>query len=469
MGAGASIPEEAKGWTEEDAKTAGYTDEQIAAYRAEHKRTGVPISEQITREKASAKAKTAAPAEKAAAATPAKIPKGAVPSSSKAKVGQAAAPKAKAAAVTKAAPAEKTVKGATPATATKATKQVAEPQPEPEPAAPTTGKGTPKTFQMNRNSVLKQYLLAAGWRAATKSERAQLAHWDAHSKNGPANAEIDCFPRSATNCIDNIWTFYKRVERIGMAKDGFPETFFDWRQLDRATIDSSTIWFLKNVFGVHGNGIRLIGSWEEYQAALKDVPQKPSFMYGPSGQKETIDESHYLQRGLVRCHLYDGRKYLLRVYYLALGDGRVCVYDDALGYAHGKPFDPMEKTWSVHVSHVNVPGKDEKPKPDDRIYFNLSTMERGAEVMEKIMAHSKRHVKLIQETITGSQDHPKPQNRYDISILFILRQLPPCGTIHPKTTVGCLHLLDVHLKAEGKFVRESQSQSKIVSLSLVGS
>lgn len=202
-----------------------------------------------------------------------------------------------------------------------------------------------------------------------------------------------------------------------MAKDGFPETFFEWRDLDEATIASSSIWFLKNVFGVHGNGIRLIGSWDEYEAAVKDTPKKASFLYDPAGEKEVIDDSHYLQRGLCKCHLYDGRKYLLRVYYLALGDGRVCIYKDALGYAHGKRFDPMEKTWSVHVSHVNVPGKDAVPKTDDRIYFNVSDMQRGPEIMEKIMAHSKRHLKIIQDTITASQNHPKLQHRY-LSLLY---------------------------------------------------
>jgi hypothetical protein len=54
MGTGASIPAEANGWTEAEAKAAGYTEEQIAAYRAEHKKTGVPISEQVAKEKAAA-------------------------------------------------------------------------------------------------------------------------------------------------------------------------------------------------------------------------------------------------------------------------------------------------------------------------------------------------------------------------------------------------------------------------------
>eukprot|EP01043_Picozoa_sp_COSAG02_P039401 COSAG02_NODE_3107_length_7352_cov_61.084930_6_plen_465_part_01 len=52
MGVGGSIPEKAESWTEPEAKAAGYTDEQITAYRAEHKRAGVSISDQVAKEKA---------------------------------------------------------------------------------------------------------------------------------------------------------------------------------------------------------------------------------------------------------------------------------------------------------------------------------------------------------------------------------------------------------------------------------
>ena len=381
---------------------------------------------------APSKAAAAAVAKKAAPA-PAPAPAKAPAPAAAAKAAPKAAPKAPAPAP--AAAAAKAKAGPTGSAA----KAPAPPEPEPEPAAPTSGPGTPKTFQVNRNSVFKQYLLGAGWRAAEPHERAQLAHWDAHTKNGPANAEINCFPRAATNCIDNIWTYFKRVEAIGMANDGFPETFFEWRELDKATIESSPIWFLKQVWGVHGNGINLVGSWEDYQKAVKDTPKKATFVNGPSGKREDIADSYYLQRGLCNCHLYEGRKYLLRVYYLALGDGSVCVYDDALGYAHGTPFDAGEKTWRVHVSHVNVPGKDEG-HADDRIYFTLSEQPFGAEVMAKIMEHSKRHLPILQETITVSQGHAKPENRVDASRYHMWGVDYLVGDDDGKLSVWCIEL-----------------------------
>lgn len=73
-------------------------------------------------------------------------------------------------------------------------------------------------------------------------------HWDS-LKIGNARADIDCWPRSATNCIDNIWTHYQRILDAGL-KDDYPETFFDWRGLDEKTISSSPIWFLKDVWCV---------------------------------------------------------------------------------------------------------------------------------------------------------------------------------------------------------------------------
>ncbi|MDA8639344.1 hypothetical protein N9L31_00075 [bacterium] len=94
-----------------------------------------------------------------------------------------------------------------------------------------------KTFRINRNSPFKRYLIAHGWREAKRNEVAQLGHCEllsifvssngsaschcghAHTcptagdthKAGPCHAEYDCWPRSCTNVIDNIWTFYQRI------------------------------------------------------------------------------------------------------------------------------------------------------------------------------------------------------------------------------------------------------------------
>jgi hypothetical protein len=211
----------------------------------------------------------------------------------------------------------------------------------------------PKTFRLNRNSVLKKYLLKHGWSEAAPDARAQFAQWDPLEVGG-ANADVDSWPRAATNCIDNIWSHYQRIFDLGLSKD-FPETFFDWRALDQATIESSPIWFLKGVWGVHGKGITLIADWDDYQTKVKEVPKKTTWLKGPDGGREDIRDSCYLQRGVCNVHLYEQRKYILRVSFASMGDGRVFVYDDALGYAHVVPFDVTDKSWACHVSHVNVP------------------------------------------------------------------------------------------------------------------
>ena len=64
---------------------------------------------------------------------------------------------------------------------------------------------------MNRNSTMRRFVSGLpGWREGAPGERVELGHWDVH-KTGPNNAECDSWPRSCTNCLDNIWTYYKRV------------------------------------------------------------------------------------------------------------------------------------------------------------------------------------------------------------------------------------------------------------------
>ena len=146
MGTGASIPADAKAWTEAEAKAAGYSDEQIAAYRAEHKKTGVPISEQVAKEKAAgsgliktasaaaaAKSKTGISAKAKVGGTPAKAKQGAARKQGGALLGTAGAARSKG---KKPAAAGKKPAGWAGKAAPKAKggkKKQVEPEPEPEP------------------------------------------------------------------------------------------------------------------------------------------------------------------------------------------------------------------------------------------------------------------------------------------------------------------------------------------------
>ena len=63
----------------------------------------------------------------------------------------------------------------------------------------------------------------------------------------------------------------------------FPTTIFDWRNLDKATIDAHPIWFLKEVWGVHGKGITLIHGYDDYLKKVKETPKKATYVNGPDG------------------------------------------------------------------------------------------------------------------------------------------------------------------------------------------
>jgi hypothetical protein len=171
---------------------------------------------------------------------------------------------------------------------------------------------------------------------------------------------------------------------------------------------------------VHGKGITLVTDWADYQVKVKEVAKKATWLNGPHGKREDIRDSCYLQRGICNCHLHEGRKYILRVYFLSLGDSRSFIYRDALGYGHAVPFDVNDKSWACHVSHCNVPGKDGKlaaqgggaPK-DERVYFTLREAfgADGDTIMENIIVHAQKHSVIFADTVKASQTHADPVKR----------------------------------------------------------
>ena len=262
------------------------------------------------------------------------------------------------------------------------------------------------TFKMNRNGLLKNYLISKNWREAKPQEYAKFSHLDTieqKNKDTENKSEIKCFPRTATNYIDNPYTFFKSVEEIGLANKGFPEVFYEWRNLDKNIINSSPIWFLKYQFSSFGKGIHLIRGWEDYNKFVNEIPKQQTTFIIPSGEKIIINDLYILQKGLCNCHLYKKRKYILRVYCLIKGNGSIYIYDDALGYAHSKEYNPNDKDWDVHVSHsINT---------KERLYFTLSNESFGKEIMEKIKNHTKKYLCILKKTIINSQNIPDPDKR----------------------------------------------------------
>jgi hypothetical protein len=180
---------------------------------------------------------------------------------------------------------------------------------------------------------------------------------------------------------------------------------------------------------VHGKGITLISSWEEYQAILADPEFKQSCVEieGPDGSAERIDDMFFLQRGMVNCHLVSQRKYCLRTFYLTLGDGRTFLYKDTLGYVHaGKPFNPNDNSWNQHVSHY----RHWEGERDTREYFTMSKTDElhssvdgrlvkrenpepfpYEEVMGFMIEHSKKHSRIWGDVAEMSQEHSDPSAR----------------------------------------------------------
>lgn len=151
-----------------------------------------------------------------------------------------------------------------------------------------------KTFHINRSKNLVQYLERHGWKTAQPQERAELALWDnygahpvsAHVEVGPMHL-LFAFPvvmklvattlvitclqvwprRLFTNVIDCLWTWHARLERLGLERLA-PRTLLRWRMPDQrltaADFANGKIWFLKGIHGVHGRGITLLRTYDEY-------------------------------------------------------------------------------------------------------------------------------------------------------------------------------------------------------------
>jgi hypothetical protein len=260
---------------------------------------------------------------------------------------------------------------------------------------------------MNRNGCFELHLKQRGFRKAEEGENPQVGHWDVY-KVDPIDAEFDNWPRSCTNVLDNIWTYYQRVFDLGLESD-FPETIFDWRKMTQEKIESSPVWFLKNIWGVHGKGITLVTGWEDYKEKCAGTEHQKTQIIGPNGRPEPVPDMYFMQRGICNPHLIDGKKYILRTFYMTLGDGRVYLYNDCLGYVHAVPFDASKGDWNVHVSHFKM-WNGEK---DTRTYFTLSDIPEYETIFGYMVEHSKRHSLIWAEVAWNSLDNPDPKLQMD--------------------------------------------------------
>lgn len=191
---------------------------------------------------------------------------------------------------------------------------------------------------------------------------------------------------------------------------------------------SSPVWLLKNIWTCNGHvdrgsakGIQIITDWATYReekAKTEQMAQRPDRLgrdsteiAGPDGRPEPVADRHFLQRGICNPHLIHGKKYILRAYYLTLGDGRVYMYNDCLGYIHAAPFDASSCDWGVHVSSFTVHGSDR----DTRTCFTLSDIPEYERIFDYMVQHSKRHSVMWADTARKSLDNPDESLRLDAS------------------------------------------------------
>lgn len=188
------------------------------------------------------------------------------------------------------------------------------------------------SFHINRNKNLIKWLENKGWRQASPDEYSDFSYWDIH-KEPDINSKLKVWPKKGlSEMVDCLWTWHKRLEKLGLTHLA-PHTIMDWEKyrLTEDDFKDNKLWFLKQVFGVHGKGINLLSTYDNYLNifSIQPIPkqiQGPCFM-------EDLKHLYILQEGLTNTRLLKGRKFILRVYSLTMGTGETYLYNDCLYYS----------------------------------------------------------------------------------------------------------------------------------------
>ena len=188
------------------------------------------------------------------------------------------------------------------------------------------------SFHINRSRNLEAYLKDKGWHSATPEEMSKFSYWDTYSAP-EVNSEIKVWNKVGFSAIvDCLYSWHKRLEKLNLTHLA-PHTITDWEKnrLLPEDFQDGELWFFKQIFGVHGKGINLISTFEDYQKIFH-VEDKQRDIQGPC-LMETLHHEYILQKGIRKSHLIKGGyKYNLRVYSLTKGTGETYAYNDALLY-----------------------------------------------------------------------------------------------------------------------------------------
>ena len=188
------------------------------------------------------------------------------------------------------------------------------------------------SFHINRSRNLIQYLESYGWHSAEEGEKSTFSYWDTYTAP-EIQSEIQIWSKTGfSQIVDCLYSWHKRLEKLNLTHLA-PYTITDWENHKLLTKDfqGGDLWFFKQIFGVHGKGINLLSTFEDYQKIfhMKDISRS---IQGPC-LMENLHHEYILQKGIRKSHLIKGGyKYNLRVYSLTKGTGETYAYNDALYY-----------------------------------------------------------------------------------------------------------------------------------------
>tara|TARA_B000000532_G_C18873007_1_gene409335 strand:+ start:1866 stop:3020 length:1155 start_codon:yes stop_codon:yes gene_type:complete len=247
-------------------------------------------------------------------------------------------------------------------------------------------------YHINRSSNLCDYLKKYGWSdSKCDGECSDFSLWDTHHDK-PVESKICVWNKKETNTIDCLLTFHKYLEKLKLTKLA-PYTIIDWRnpnkRLTKDDFSFKDIWIMKHVTGVHGKGINILSSYDEYLKWLND--------------KKYIENNFVLQKCIYNSHLLKGRKYILRVYILTIND-KCYLYHDCLYYTALFPLD--------------------KDYQDIYIDDNNKIISKGGKLIPKKQVRINTHISHWKEST-----ELKPYGIKDKRIKGILSDLPEYKTI----------------------------------------
>ena len=298
-------------------------------------------------------------------------------------------------------------------------------------------------FHNNRSHNLTSYLEQFGWQEVPENVPSDF------SLHGGDNivSKVKVWPKQFWHMVDNLWIWHSLLRTLKLEHLA-PETILEWDKvnLEEKDFNEKSIWFFKNIFGVHGKGINLFSKYNEYIKALNEYNEKTQYLQGACLNEE-LNLQYVLQKCIFDTHLIKGRKYILRVYTLSLGNGSTFIYNDCFYYSalfpkkydykdcyigknnkvyplsvknkHNKTFVPKEQMRiNVHVSHWHPDRESKFNIVDNRIMGILSELPIYKKVMQNLFRNTREMSKLQENVLNEYVDCKEKPINVDLDNIY---------------------------------------------------